>query len=424
MCPERPVRRFRNPERPEKIPFNSQAINEAVPRTKDYWINDPKTDGLFIKVMPTGRKVFLLRYRTIAGRPRKYTLGKFPEMTITAARRWARELWAEIYDGRDPADAKQSIKNTPNVANLVEMYLRDTAKPTLAPSSFREYKSVLETRVVPKIGHIKIHELARRDIENLHRSMSDAPIRANRMLSVVKAMLNKAEDWELIAPGANPARRIRMNKETPRRVYFSDAQQTDIFRAIAKLRSEEQMRIASYDAILLLFFTGCRPGEIIKLRWEDIDLPAQTATLHDTKTGEATLFLAGPAVELLQSIARRSIGKWVFPGKLAGQHLTTLVKPWKAICKEAKLDGARLKDIRHTVATYIARDGSLYSAQAVLRHTSPKTTMRYAHPYENKVRNDLETGIAGISKNAQGNGIQTKPQRKRRRIVKVRKHEK
>lgn len=378
--------------------FTATDIRQAEPKKSEYWIKDPETRGLALKVATSGRKVFVLRYRTQANRQRKLTLGTFPEMTIRQARKAAARHWADIFDGDDPAKVKAD-KRTVTVKALVETYLRDQAKPTLAPSSFKQYQAVLRKRVVPQIGGIPLSELSRADIEALHRSMSSTPVNANRMLGVVKAMLYKAEDWGLAPRGSNPAARVKMNKEDPSRRYFTDVEQVRIFEAIEMLRHVMVKSRAGLDAIVLLFFTGCRPGEVLKLRWEDIDFVSKTATLHKTKTGEASLPLSQQAIDHLQSIASQSSSQWIFPGPDPSKHLTMLVRPWKRICEVAELPNARIKDIRHTVGTYLAFSGNLYSAQAILRHTSPKTTMRYAHPFEEAVRRDLDSAISRINNN-------------------------
>lgn len=115
----------------------------------------------------------------------------------------------------------------------------------------------------------------------------------------------------------------------------------------------------------------------------------------------AYLPLANSAVEHLQSIAAKRTGPWVFSGTDPDKHLTSLVRPWKRICEVAQLSNARLHDIRHTVATYITASGNLYSAQAILRHTTPAMTTRYAHPFDVAVRHDLNEAIEKIGRNLQ-----------------------
>ncbi|WP_420325235.1 tyrosine-type recombinase/integrase [Mameliella sp.] len=395
--------------------FNVRDLQRIEPNGTDQWIHDPATRGLSLKVTASGRKVFVLRYRTESNRQRKLTLGSFPEMTVAVAREAAVRHWSQIFSGGDPAQGRAD-KKTIKVAELVEIYLKDDAKPKLSPATYKRYEAVLRKKVVPSLGAVPLADLTRSDIECLHRSMAATPVNANRMLAVFKAMLNKAEDWDLLPKRSNPAARIKMNKEKRRIRYFTDDEQAKIFSAIEHLRPKMPKSENGFDAIMLLFYTGCRPGEVLRLRWEDIDLSGRTAALHMTKTGEARLPLSNSAVNLLQSIAAQRTGAWVFPGADPDRHLTSLVRPWKRICEVAQLSNARLHDIRHTVATYIAASGNLYSAQVILRHTTPAMTTRYAHPFDVAVRHDLNEAINKIEHNHQhATGRKSTPKRTIRR---------
>lgn len=395
----RRLEKHRKQQQVQQVPFTQAGLSSATLQAKEYIVNDPKTAGLGLKVTPSGRKVFIYRYRTKFGRQRKFTIGKLSDLSVVQARRKAVALAADVGEGHDPASDRLSQRRAVTVAEFAEKYLREHAKQTVAPSTFKEYKRVLESRVLPKVGKLAVVELTRADVEALHKSMANTPIRANRMLGVLKAMLYKAEDWGVIPRGSNPASRVKMNKEDPKRHYFSDDEQKRVFAAIETARRQMPKSKSAFDAITLLFYTGCRPSEVLKLRWEDIDMGSGTAMLHSTKTGEARLPLSTPAINFLYSIAPEVRTGWVFEGPVEGKQLKTLTKPWKRICAIANLPEACLKDIRHTVGTYLAGMGNLYTAQIILRHTNPKTTMRYAHPYENRVRSDLEIAMKQIDSN-------------------------
>lgn len=169
----------------DKITFTETDLRAAPSKQKEYSVNDPKTPGLSLKITPTGRKVFLFRYRSEYGRQRKLNIGRFSDFSVVQARRKARSFWADIYEGGDPASDRISKRHAITVTEFAARYLRDQAKPKLAPSTFKEYASVLDTRVLPRIGSLALVEVTRNDIEKLHASMASTPVRANRMLSVV-----------------------------------------------------------------------------------------------------------------------------------------------------------------------------------------------------------------------------------------------
>lgn len=226
----------------QRYSFNVRDLQRVEASDADQWIHDPVTRGLSLKVTTTGRRVFVLRYRTESNRQRKLTLGTFPEMTVAEAREAAVRHWSQIFSGEDPAQ-KRADKKTIKVAELVELYLKDDAKPKLSPATFKRYEAVLRKKVVPSLGAVPLADLTRSDIEGLHRSMAATPVNANRMLAVFKAMLNKAEDWDLLPKRSNPAARIKMNKENGRIRYFTDSEQARIFAAIEQLRPKMPNRL-------------------------------------------------------------------------------------------------------------------------------------------------------------------------------------
>ena len=88
------VRLKPQPERPEKL---SNAKVEALPaRDKDYYVSDPTVSGLVVKVTPTGRKVYILRYRNAYAQQRKLTIGAVGEIPLIHAQRLAQEAWLPL----------------------------------------------------------------------------------------------------------------------------------------------------------------------------------------------------------------------------------------------------------------------------------------------------------------------------------------
>ena len=133
-------------------------------------------------------------------------------------------------------------------------------------------------------------------------------------------------------------------------------------------------------AIRLLIFTGARLGEILDLRWEHVDLERTCLRLPESKTGRKVIHLNAPALEVLNGTERRDGAPWVVAGREPGKPLVNLRKPWHRIRKAAGLEGVRLHDLRHSFASIGAAGGlSLPMIGALLGHTQPATTARYAH---------------------------------------------
>ncbi len=133
-------------------------------------------------------------------------------------------------------------------------------------------------------------------------------------------------------------------------------------------------------------FTGCRTGEILTLRWEEVDLERRTVRLPDSKTGAKTIHLSAPAVEVLKSLSQAE-SPWVIRRTRGDGHLVNLRKPWHRIRAAAELRDVRLHDLRHTFASVGAGAGlGLPIICYLLGHSQPATTQRYAHLADDPLR--------------------------------------
>jgi integrase len=130
-------------------------------------------------------------------------------------------------------------------------------------------------------------------------------------------------------------------------------------------------------AIRLLLLTGCRSGEILNLRWSEVDLEPGLLHLPDSKTGKKSILLAAPAMEVLASLPRA--GEFVVPGGAQGRR-ANLRGTWARVSSHAELHRVRLHDLRHSFASVGACAGlGLPIIGRLLGHAQPSTTARYSH---------------------------------------------
>jgi integrase len=133
-------------------------------------------------------------------------------------------------------------------------------------------------------------------------------------------------------------------------------------------------------AVRLLALTGARKGEILGLQWAWVDASSGRAHLPDSKSGEKTLILPPAALAVLASLQTVEGNPYVIVGGKPGAPLVNLKDPWLAIREAANLDDVRIHDLRHSFASVGAAGGaSLPIIGALLGHSQPSTTARYAH---------------------------------------------
>jgi integrase len=198
----------------------------------------------------------------------------------------------------------------------------------------------------------------------------------NRYLSVLsKTFSNAVTEWHLLAD--NPLRRVSKKKEPQGRLrYLSDAERTALLDACAK-SDYKPLRLI----VLLAMTTGMRRGELLGLRWQDVDLERRIAVLQKTKNSERrSVPLVPKVVELLREHGkvRRLDTELIFPGE--GEGPVWFDAAWYAALKEAKVKDFRFHDLRHTAASYLAMSGATVpELAAVLGHKTLQMVKRYAH---------------------------------------------
>jgi integrase len=193
----------------------------------------------------------------------------------------------------------------------------------------------------------------------------------------------------------NPCRGIERNQERKRTRYLSGAELTRLSAALAELRDQ-----GAANAVRLLLLTGARRGELLAARWDDIDLEAQNWTKPASTTKQKTTHripLSEPACRLLAEMREAADTDHLFPAR-GGGHRAHINDAWIKLRKAAGIPDARLHDLRHTHASILASSGlSLPVIGALLGHSTPTTTHRYAHLFDDPLRAAVERVGAVIS---------------------------
>lgn len=185
----------------------------------------------------------------------------------------------------------------------------------------------------------------------------------------------------------SPMRKVRKPTEPRGRVRFlNDDERNQLLQAC---RNSNNYKL--YPIVVLAISTGMRQGEILNLRWPDVDLKTGFAILHETKNGERRRVpIIGHSLDELREYAkvRRLDSDLVFPGETGKP--AEIRRPWLAALTEAGIDDFRFHDLRHTAASYLAMNGATPGEIAeVLGHKTLAMVKRYAHLSENHVRNTV-----------------------------------
>ncbi len=132
--------------------------------------------------------------------------------------------------------------------------------------------------------------------------------------------------------------------------------------------------------IELALHTGMRKSEVLRLKWEHVNLRQEYLEILDQKNGEySTIPLDKRALEILRSIPRRFDSPYVSTGKIKGQPFWDLKRQFEEAVKKSKLEGVTFHT-RHTAASHMVMSGvPLATVKEILRHKDYAMTLRYAH---------------------------------------------
>ncbi|KAB1089003.1 site-specific integrase [Neorhizobium galegae] len=409
----------------KELPINSATSSEITinllkriePGESEYYVSDTTVSGFVIRVRPTGGMSYYYIYRFGSGRSaptRKCSIGSIKKVTPDEARKVARKYAAEVVNGGDPANDKSVDKAAPTFDMLKNSYL-DSVDAKHKSATYGLYSHWLGL-ASPALGRKKAKDVDAGDIEKLHVGMKGKTTTANRVLSTISSMYSWGISTKQIPKMDNPCGGIKKYAEDSRERYLTREELSRLGDAVREAETggipwdpapekkvkhapkAENRRITidkfSAAAIRLFILTGARRGEILKLKWSNVDLERGLIFLDDSKTRKKTIILNSPAQFILSELPK--MGIYVIPGEpktlpdgsIHERPRSDLKRPWHHIRRRAGLDASvdnsnvrvRIHDLRHTHASVgVESNLSLQIIGKLLGHTQAKTTERYAH---------------------------------------------
>ena len=300
------------------------------------------------------------------------TLGAHGAVTARRARLLAEAAVARIRSQTGPGAAG------PTVAALAERYMSGHVAANCNRHTAGIYRGSLDNHILPALGALPLAQVGRADVAALHYRLRDRPRAANRALAILRKMFALAEAWGMAPEGANPCAGVRKYRERRRERFLRPGEYRRLGAALAE--AEADGRAAAVAALRLLMLTGCRSGEILTLRWDDVDRGAGELRLRHGKTGARMVPLTPTAEAVLATIPRADGNPWVIAGRAPGTRLGSLTAAWHRIRARAGLDDVRIHDLRHSYATRALSAGeSLAMIGRLLGHADIASTLRYAH---------------------------------------------
>lgn len=364
----------------------SKRTVDAMPKAVDkpVFLWDDQLHGFGVKVLPSGSKRYLVKYRTQGGgrtAPQRWlTLGTHGQITPDQARALAQQALAAVARGDDPQGSRFKLRVAPTMEDVWERFAADQL-PRRKAATRGEYESQWRDLLKPRFGKERVEAVTRSEVDRFHQSLKGTPYRANRTLALLSRLFSLAEAWDMRVQGTNPCKFVERFPEQARTRFLSIAELERIGEALEQLVSEKAISGTAANAIVLLLLTGARLNEILSAEWAWVDTSRGVLSLPDSKTGAKPVYLGQQAARLLEAQRENSgQSRYVFPSATGEKHFVNLRKAWVRVCERASLENVRLHDLRHTAASIAVGTGaSLVIVGRLLGHSQAQTTLRYAH---------------------------------------------
>lgn len=381
--------------------LTKRIVTNAQPQSKPYEIRDILVRGLILRIQPSGHKAWIVSW----AHGKRRTLGAVDHLTLEQARTHASQAMAEAAQQRLPSVAKAKA-TTCTLGDFLTDHYEPWARVELRRGS--RYAQRIRTHFAGLLARA-LHEI---DVPTVDRWWRDrlsadasnrvARATAYRDLATLRAALSMAVEWKLLEQ--NPLLGMRQRGVESRKIvrFLSPDEEARLRKAlVARDRHLIEGRGRGNDArearglpllpdfpqdgfgdhltpiVLLALNTGMRRGELMSLKWSDVDFHAKSITVQaeNAKSGRQRHIP-------LNAEALQVVTKWANQSKGQDRLFDALdvKKGWSALLDKAGITGFRFHDLRHDFASKLVRAGvDLNTVRELLGHADIKMTLRYSH---------------------------------------------
>ena len=355
----------------ERMRLSDAAVARHRPREREYTVWDTRIAGLGVRVRPSGGRSWIFLRKT-GGGTRRIFLGQAELKTVEEVRRECHALAAEPGSEDKPDEIRHAV---PSFRDFVAGTWKEAHCDRYKPSTQRGVRSILAGQLLPAFGSKPLDRISPTQVRRWFDTYSrTAPGGANRALDLVRQIMNVAVACSHI--DTNPARGVKRNRRAALTRFLSREEIARLHRVLDRQTRKSSRQQA--DVIRLLLLTGCRKGEILRLRWSAVQ--DDILVLADSKTGPRTVPLNTQARRILER-QPRGASSFVFPSprdlaRPRGPNLPL----WYPVRREAGIEDVRLHDLRHTHASHAIMNGvPVPVVSRLLGHSNVSMTLRYAH---------------------------------------------
>lgn len=384
--------------------LTKRVVDAVEIRDKDYFIWDDELPGFGLRVFASGKRSYLIQYRS-AGRTRRYTIGLHGIWTPETARQEAKVQLGRVAGGDNPAEERQLDHKAVTVKELCALYLNDLKAGLILGKGGRPKKTTtivtdtgrIERHIIPLIGARRVKDLTKADINKVLKDIMAGKTRvsvktkklrgkaivrggagtATRTVGLLGGILTYAVESGIIE--RNPAHGIKKPKDNVRDRRLTEAEYRTLGQLLLKAAAIEKYAM-TVDIIRQIALTGCRRSEIIGLMWSEADTDGSCLRLENSKEGVSVRPVGLPVVEYLEERRKGAKGTYVFPGQDEDNAFGSFPNHWEQIFKNSPLSDVTPHVLRHSFAS-IGNDLGFteVTIAALVGHSKGSVTSKYIH---------------------------------------------
>ncbi len=382
-----------------KANINNTLVSSLKQKKTRYDVWDTKLSGFHVRVNTNGRKF----YRCWCKGGKVITIGSAELLTPAAAREKAKTILGDVAKGVNPGFSDSRDKSL-TLREFIESKYGDWRLTNRKRGE--EDVEQIRRRFYDDFGDKRLDNISVLDVESWRTKRLKAhikPVTINRNLSLLKSLLNKAVEWDVIQQ--NPLDKLKLSKIDNIRIRYltpdeelrlrKAVDERDKFLQAKRISANKWREERGYPLlpefcgdhikpmVLLSLNTGLRKGEVLALTWESINIEQALLTVvsASAKSGKARhIPLNKEAMHVLKDW-RRNTGSsgLVFPNK-DGKRMLDIKTAWAHLLRSAQIGHFRWHDLRHHFASKLVMAGAdLNSVRELLGHADLKMTLRYAH---------------------------------------------
>ena len=354
----------------------------------------------------------------------RYTAGRDPET--------GRAIYKNVL-GRTQAEVKQKLKTVIEesssldpakagqytVGQWLDTWLEDYAKLSIRPSSHKTYRGFIENHIKPAVGNIPLEKLTSMDLQKLYKHLlesgrvdriearnkpKDLSVKTVRNINqMISSAYNCAVEQRITA--TNPTNGCALPKLEKKEMKILPLDCLNTF-------FEEAKRSGVFELYYVDLSTGLRRGELLGLKWSDIDLNkgiirvlrqngAVVEAPLKTKNSYRNIAIGTDTVELLRQMKQRSTSEYVFPSSTGGPiSPDSVLHMLQRVLKRAGLEKIPFHSLRHTLSVLALQNGvDIKTLSSMLGHYSAGFTLdTYAHvtsAMQTKAANTVSSFLSG-----------------------------